>query len=54
MEYQEKLVKALAEGIKKMMSLDNRKMGNNSRTYFETHFDKKTIIDQMDTYFNQA
>ena len=45
---------ALAEGIRKMMILDNIKMGENSRAYFETHFAKKTIIDQMDKFFNQA
>lgn len=45
---------ALAEGIRKMMKLDNKIMGENSRAYFEAHFDKKNIIDQMDTYFNQA
>lgn len=45
---------ALAEGIRKMMTLDNKKMGENSRSYFESHFDKKTIIDQMDKFFNQA
>ena len=45
---------ALAEGIRKMMVLDNKQMGENSRSYFETHFDKKMIIDQMDRYFNPA
>lgn len=45
---------ALAEGIRKMMILDNIKMGENSRAYFETHFAKKTIIDQMDKFFYQA
>lgn len=45
---------ALAEGIRKMMTLDNKQMGENSRSYFETHFDKKMIIDQMDQFFNPA
>lgn len=44
---------ALAEGINKMMKLDNKLMGKNSREYFERYFDKKMLMDEMDQYFNQ-
>ena len=45
---------ALAEGVLKMISLDNKKMGQNARAYFEKYFDKKMLMDEMDQYFNQV
>ncbi len=45
---------ALAEGILKMLTLDNKLMGQNSRAYFERFFDKKMLMDEMDQYFNQV
>lgn len=42
---------ALAEGIKNIMKLDSKTMGNNARNYFEKNFDKKKLMDEMDTYF---
>ena len=45
---------ALAEGVLKMITLDNKKMGQNARAYFEKYFDKKMLMDEMDQYFNQV
>lgn len=39
---------ALAEKIKEMMHMDLQEMGAKGRTYFEEHFDKKKLMDQMD------
>lgn len=44
---------ALAEGINKMMKLDNKHMGEKSREYFDRYFDKKMLMDEMDQYFSQ-
>lgn len=37
--------------IKDMMNTDLVEMGRKSREYFEEHFDKKVLMDQMDEYF---
>lgn len=41
---------ALAEGIKKLMKADSKSMGLKARAYFEEHFDKKKLMDEMDEY----
>ena len=42
----------LAESIEKLIDSNNLKeMGINSREYFENHFDKKMLMDQMDKWF---
>lgn len=41
----------LSFNIKKMMNADLIEFGKNSRKYFEEHFDKKMLMDQMDKYF---
>lgn len=46
--------RALADGIRKIMKLDGREMGNNARTYFKEHFDKKKLMDEMDKYIEEA
>lgn len=45
--------KALAEGIRKLMKLDKNELGKKARTYFETHFDKKKLMDEMDEYLGK-
>ncbi len=45
---------ALAEGIRKIMSMDIIGMGKNSRSYFESHFVKKMLMDEMDQYLIQG
>ena len=42
---------ALAEGIKNMMNLDSKFMGQKARKYFEEKFDKKKLMDEMDKFF---
>lgn len=44
---------ALADGIKKMMKMNIKLLGNNAHSYFEEHFNKKLLMDMMDQYFNQ-
>lgn len=41
----------LAEGIEKAIELDKLDMGKKARAYFETHFDKKMLMDEIDTFF---
>ena len=36
--------------IKKMMSSNLDLMRKNSRKYFDEHFDKQRLMDEMDTY----
>ena len=45
---------ALAEGIRKIMTMDIIGMGKNSRSYFESHFVKKMLMDEMDQYLIQG
>lgn len=41
----------LAHAIREMQQADLLRMRINSRRYFEEHFDKKNLMDQMDIYF---
>ena len=43
--------KALADGIRNLMNADVVEMGKKSREYFEEKFDKKTLMDEMDLFF---
>ncbi len=40
---------SLAEGISELIKADYKEMGNKARAYFENVFNKKTLMDQMDT-----
>lgn len=44
---------ALAHGIKKIIKFNSYELGLKARTYFETHFDKKRLMDEMEEYINQ-
>jgi glycosyltransferase involved in cell wall biosynthesis len=45
--------KALAEAILNAKNdLELEQKGARARQYSEKHFDKKTLMDEMDTYFN--
>ena len=47
---------ALAESIQKMMECSReelQKMSENARCYFETHFDKEKLLDEMEQYFQR-
>lgn len=43
--------KKLSEKIKEMMKLDLNEMSNKSRAYFEKHFEKQMLMNQMEEYF---
>ncbi len=40
----------LAEGIGSVINMDNKKMAKKAMEYFEQHFDKKMLMDEMDEY----
>ena len=42
---------ALSKAIKQLMHSELRKMSDRSRQYFEKHFDKQMLMDQMDKFF---
>lgn len=42
---------ALVEGIQALRKADRMKMSTNARAYFEKNFQKKTLMDEMDIYF---
>ncbi len=42
--------KALAEGIVRIMESDIEMMGNNALDYCRKHFDKTTLMNEMDKY----
>ena len=44
--------KALAAGIKELIIKDCKAMGTKARVYFESHFNKKMLMDKMDIYIN--
>lgn len=44
---------ALADGINKLMTMDMKELGENARSYFENHFNKKMLMDMMDQYIEQ-
>ena len=41
---------ALADGIRYIMKNDKKLMGKNARDYFEQHFDKRMLMEQMEEY----
>ena len=41
---------ALAEGIRKLIKLDSKELGRKARTYFETHFYKQMLMDEMEMF----
>lgn len=41
---------ALAEGIKRLMKMDCKELGSKARQYFDAHFNKKKLMDEMDEY----
>jgi glycosyltransferase involved in cell wall biosynthesis len=43
--------KGLAEAVRSLMSANLESMKRNSRKYFEEHFDKQMLMDQMDEHF---
>lgn len=43
----------LAEGIRNMMQSDVETMGKNARTYFDSQFQKKNLMDEMDLEISQ-
>lgn len=43
--------KALSDAIVEMMSTDLREMSEKSRKYFEQHFDKQKLMNEMEAYF---
>ena len=42
---------ALADGINRLRKLDCVDLGRKARLYFETHFEKKRLMDEMDEYY---
>lgn len=44
----------LADGIQKMVVSDLENMRKNSRKYYEEHFDKNLLMNQMDVYFGTS
>ena len=43
---------ALAMGIRDLIRRDCKEMGQNARQYFESHFDKKRLMDEMEEYMS--
>ena len=41
---------ALAAGIRKLLEMDLIKLGENARAYFDSQFNKKRLMDEMDEY----
>lgn len=41
---------SLASGIDELMTLDLEDLGRRSRSYFESHFDKAALMDEMDGF----
>ncbi len=44
---------ALAENIKKLINSNIKLLGQNARKYFENHFNKKILMDEMDKFINE-
>ncbi len=42
--------KELAKGIKALLKSDSTELGKNARSYFEKEFQKKKLMDEMDSY----
>lgn len=43
----------LAGGIQELMHLDSKVMGRRARGYFEAHFDKRVLMDEMTEYIER-
>ena len=46
--------KALANGILEMLSLDRTLLDRHSKEYFDAHFNKKKLMDEMEGYFEET
>ena len=46
-------VNALADGVRKLMQTNLTDMGKNARSYFDTHFEKKNLMNEMDAYIGE-
>lgn len=46
--------RALAEGIRSLMSADIAELGKNARVYFEKKYEKKKLMDEMDRYIESG
>ncbi len=44
----------LSSAMKKIMTAGLSEMGRRSREYFEKHFDKQMLMDQMDVYSHKG
>lgn len=44
---------ALAENIKKLINSNIKLLGQNARKYFENHFNKKILMDEMDKFIGE-
>ena len=44
---------ALSDGIKQLKKLNTKELENNSLLYFEKHFTKSLLMDEMDKYFKE-
>lgn len=42
--------KALEKGIRELIKADSEEMGKKARIYFEKHYEKKKLMDEMDKY----
>ena len=46
--------KALADGIREILTQNSKEAGEKARMYFEAHFDKKKLMDEVDKYLSRA
>lgn len=44
--------KALAESVRKFIGMDQELLGNNSRSYYDGHFEKQEFIQRLERYLN--
>ncbi|MBQ6196106.1 MAG: glycosyltransferase family 4 protein [Lachnospiraceae bacterium] len=45
---------ALADGIRTMINSDSSKMGEKAKKYFDCHFNKNNLMNEMDRYFGKT
>lgn len=46
--------RALADGIKELMRMNSEELGAKAREYFEVHYDKKVLMDEMEVYLKRV
>jgi hypothetical protein len=44
---------ALSENVRRFIGMDKKTMGQNARIFYNEHFEKQRLMDEMEEYFGK-